>query len=63
MIPTPPLHEQQKISKAIRAVTSNIHEHETKLDSLLDAKKALMQDLLTGKVRVNVEKEALLHVK
>ncbi|MFB2707306.1 restriction endonuclease subunit S [Marinobacter shengliensis] len=54
MIPTPPLHEQHKIAKTIGAITSNIQEHETKLGSLLNLKKALMQDLLTGKVRVNV---------
>lgn len=63
MIPTPPIHEQNKIAKAITAITNNIREHETKLGSLLDLKKALMQDLLTGKVRVHIEKEALSHVE
>ena len=58
MIPTPPLHEQHKIANTISAIVSNIHEHETKLDSSLNLKKALMQDLLTGKVRVNVTEKA-----
>jgi|SRR5690554_2379650 len=57
MIPTPPLHEQHKIAKTIGAIISNIHEHETKLGSLLNLKKALMQDLLTGKVRVKVDQK------
>lgn len=57
MIPTPPIQEQNKIAKATSAIISNIHEHETKLDSLIDLKKALMQDLLTGKVRVKTEEK------
>lgn len=57
IIPTPPLHEQHQIAKTIGAITSNIHEHDKKLGSLLNLKKALMQDLLTGKVRVKVDQK------
>lgn len=55
MIPIPPIHEQKKISKLIKSIVNNIREHEAKLEASLHIKKALMQDLLTGKVRVNVE--------
>jgi len=51
--PVPPLEEQKKISdmiKAAKAITSGLMEKET---SLRELKKALMHDLLTGKVRVN----------
>lgn len=50
----PPKTEQEKISKAVRAIESKtliVTEH---LEKLILTKKALMQDLLTGKVRVNL---------
>jgi type I restriction enzyme, S subunit len=51
----PPLIEQQKIGKAISSVDARINSLIKLRDSKSSLKKALMQDLLTGKVRVKVE--------
>jgi type I restriction enzyme S subunit len=51
----PPLEEQQFISKAIQSCQSSISSKQSKLSGFISIKKALMQDLLTGKVRVNTE--------
>jgi type I restriction enzyme S subunit len=51
----PPLKEQQYIAKAIQSCQSFISSKESKLNGLVATKKGLMQDLLTGKVRVNTE--------
>lgn len=51
----PPLGEQEKISNAISSVSRKIELTKTKLDAIKKSKRALMQDLLTGKVRVRVE--------
>lgn len=48
----PPEHEQKTIGKAILSIEAKIAVAAAKLDSLLITKKALMQDLLTGKVRI-----------
>ncbi|NYT60630.1 restriction endonuclease subunit S [Alcaligenaceae bacterium] len=58
-IPIPPLQEQERIAKALSSVDVKIFELEDKHTSIEAIKKALMQDLLTGKVRVNIDnKEA-----
>jgi type I restriction enzyme S subunit len=57
LVQVPPYEEQLKISSAISTVDSSISDVSSKLGALLDIKKALMQDLLTGKVRVNVNQE------
>lgn len=49
------LTEQVEIHNAIHSVRTRIHSQTQKLKVLTSIKKALMQDLLTGKVRVNVE--------
>ena len=49
----PPLIEQQKIVKILQSIDSNISAENQKLASVEQTKKALMQELLTGKVRVN----------
>jgi len=54
-IPVPSIEEQNKISAMINLVSHKIILIESKLTSLKNTKKALMQDLLTGKVRVNTE--------
>ena len=54
-IPVPSLYEQKSISKVLNSVSTKINLVETKLTSLQNTKKALMQDLLTGKVRVKVD--------
>ncbi|WP_404345199.1 restriction endonuclease subunit S [Vreelandella venusta] len=55
VIPVPPIEEQRKIVKVYRGLTSSIEKKESKLCSIQSLKKSLMQDLLTGKVRVSVE--------
>lgn len=53
LVPIPPLSEQQKIAEILSNIdlyTGSLENYKTKLNSL---KKGLMQDLLTGKVRVN----------
>lgn len=59
----PPESEQKNIGGAIRALGSQINSGEKKVASLIKYKKALMQDLLTGQIRVNVEKEALRYAE
>jgi type I restriction enzyme S subunit len=55
-MPLPPIDEQIKIAGAITKVTENETRKVEKLEHLQLLKKALMQDLLTGKVRVKTEK-------
>ncbi len=58
LLKVPPLAEQREISSAIQSVATMLEQKEIKVEHLKGLKKALMQDLLTGKVRVNVgEKE------
>jgi type I restriction enzyme, S subunit len=51
---TPPLPEQQKIASILSSMDSYIEEKQRKLEQTQSLKKSLMQDLLTGKVRVAV---------
>ncbi|MFL1807917.1 restriction endonuclease subunit S [Plesiomonas shigelloides] len=51
----PMLEEQQKIASVLTAADKEIELLETKLAHLKEEKKALMQQLLTGKRRVKVE--------
>jgi type I restriction enzyme S subunit len=53
-IPVPKLCEQLKVSQALRSVDGKIFSLEKKNKAIKNTKKALMQDLLTGKVRVCV---------
>ncbi|MBO1519397.1 restriction endonuclease subunit S [Oceanisphaera pacifica] len=53
-IPKPCIDEQKAIASAVSSVTKRLQLATKKLALLESAKKALMQDLLTGKVRVNV---------
>ena len=53
----PSLAEQQKIAAVLSAAVAEISTLETKIACLKDEKKALMQQLLTGKRRVKVEAE------
>ncbi|NLD13747.1 MAG: restriction endonuclease subunit S [Gammaproteobacteria bacterium] len=54
----PPLVEQQKIATVLTAADQEITQLQQKLDQLKQEKKALMQQLLTGKRRVKVEEVA-----
>ena len=53
-ISIPPLPEQQKIASILSSMDSHIEEKQRKLEQTQSLKKSLMQDLLTGKVRVTV---------
>ncbi|ELH0894515.1 restriction endonuclease subunit S [Vibrio fluvialis] len=54
-IPLPNIDEQQTIASALKSVDEKVFSVQKKLLSLKNTKKALMQDLLTGKVRVQVD--------
>ncbi len=50
------INEQYRISKILNVVSETICMKQSKIKSLNTLKKSLMQNLLSGKVRVNVEK-------
>jgi type I restriction enzyme S subunit len=50
----PPILEQNKIISQISSIEKFINKNKQKLNHLVSLKKSLMQDLLTGKVRVQV---------
>ena len=54
-LPYPCIEEQQKIAAALSTVDQEIETLQKKLDCLKQEKKALMQQLLTGKRRVKVD--------
>jgi type I restriction enzyme S subunit len=58
-IALPPLSEQEEIISVISAVECRIKIVNTRLQQKTALKKALMQDLLTGKVRVQVDTREL----
>ena len=51
----PPIDEQQKISSVLTCADKEIGTLEKQLADLKQEKKSLMQQLLTGKRRVNVD--------
>lgn len=53
-IKVPSLPEQKKIASILTSMDENIEEKQRKLHKTESLKKSLMQDLLTGKVRVKV---------
>lgn len=53
-LPLPPIQEQERIAKITSSIETNISNKSKKLSRLQSIKKALMQDLLTGKVRVKL---------
>ncbi len=53
-VPVPPVAEQKRIVDVITSIDTRINRHLDKLKNTCDIKKALMQDLLTGKVRVKL---------
>ncbi|MCK5514095.1 MAG: restriction endonuclease subunit S, partial [Deltaproteobacteria bacterium] len=52
-IPLPPISEQNDISNLVMNVNESIIREERTLESLFNLKRGLMQDLLSGRVRVN----------
>lgn len=55
VVKIPSLQEQQKIAQVLTTADKEIETLEAKLAHLQDEKKALMQQLLTGKRRVKIE--------
>ena len=55
LVPLPPLSEQLEIASSLLSLDELILVKKKKYSALQNNKKALMQDLLTGKVRVKVE--------
>ena len=53
-IPFPPIKDQQNIAEILLGVDKTIEEIQSKISQIDLLKKSLMQDLLTGKVRVQV---------
>jgi type I restriction enzyme S subunit len=53
-IPIPPIEEQIRIAEILNSQEDAIEALNNKLRNLENLKRALMQDLLTGKVRVPV---------
>jgi len=51
----PPLDEQQNIASVLTKIDDKITEERETKQSLQDLKRGLMQDLLTGKIRVNTD--------
>ena len=60
LIPYPSLEEQHKIANVVESIAKRVRAKEAILESYEASKKALMQDLLTGKVRVKPNKSAAL---
>ncbi|MFA0162035.1 restriction endonuclease subunit S [Vibrio splendidus] len=54
-IPVPSIVEQESIVKVLKALSNRLKVAENKLEQNKKLKKALMQDLLTGKKRVKVD--------
>lgn len=57
----PPLPEQKAIADVLTAADAVIQQYEAKLANLQAQKKALMQQLLTGKIRVKTDTDAAQH--
>jgi len=60
ILPIPPIAEQRKIALALNATDSVIREKISQLAAREKFKKAIMQDLLTGKVRVNLNESTVI---
>ncbi|MEI2342258.1 restriction endonuclease subunit S [Priestia megaterium] len=54
IIPLPTIEEQQKIAKILSSVDEQIESYEQEKEKYMELKKGLMQQLLTGKLRVTV---------
>ncbi|MDW5555547.1 restriction endonuclease subunit S [Methanosarcina sp.] len=57
-VPLPPLPKQKKIASILSSIDENIETERKQLEQLKTLKKGLMQDLLTGRVRVEVGSNA-----
>ena len=57
LIAVPPIEEQERIVKALESISEKAEQVFFRNEKLKALKKALMQDLLTGKVRVTPDSE------
>jgi len=57
-LPYPSLEEQHKIASVLSSADAETEAHQKQLMALKEQKKGLMQQLLTGKKRVHIDKEA-----
>ena len=57
-VPVPSFEEQEKIANILHAASLQVEHYESELEALITEKKALMQQLLTGKRRVRFGQEA-----
>jgi type I restriction enzyme S subunit len=57
LVPLPPLPEQKQIASRIRAIDKRVGLLNARYKQLTNLKAALMQDLLTGKVRVKIDEK------
>jgi type I restriction enzyme S subunit len=51
----PPVEEQREISEAFHRVNKKLQDEQERKDELQELKRGLMQDLLTGEIRVNAD--------
>jgi type I restriction enzyme S subunit len=56
LIPLPPLDEQKKIAQILTAIDQKIQAEEKKKEALQSLFKTLLQQLMTGKIRVKKAK-------
>jgi len=56
LIPLPPLDEQQKIANILTTIDQKIQAEEKKKTALQNLFKTLLQQLMTGKIRVKKTK-------
>lgn len=61
LIPLPSIDEQKKITEIVLSIENSIVKKNLRLNTLQSSKKALMQDLLTGKIRVISGNETVIH--
>ena len=54
-LPCPSVEEQSAIAQVLETADQELNSYQTKLEALQLQKKGLMQQLLTGKIRVNVK--------
>lgn len=59
-IPLPPIQEQIKLSSILSNYDSLIRNRRKKINHLSNLKQCLMQQLLTGKVRVPIDDEEVV---
>lgn len=57
LIPCPPTEEQHKIANAVESIARGIRTKSSRLNTYINLKKALMRELLTGKVRVKIDQK------